>query len=642
MGLKIGATRHIISNCLSAACIITVAAAVSYCISPQKLLAESGDSITSGLVFQWKANQSSGSSVTDSSSNSNDGTLTNMDTSTAWSTDTPNTNDGNTHSLLFNNTDTNDYVISGSVLDSSVTGSNSRTLCGWIKLNTASGIQIAFNYGSQVVGQKFGIFTDGSHWNFWGYGSSDFATTAAPDTNWHNHCVTYNGTTVTYYLDGSSIGSTTRALNTGTTTFLIGQRDSSDLSQPLRGRVDDLRLYSRVLSPTEIQVIANVPDTTIDSSPASLTNDTTGTFEFSSSASPSTFQCKLDSGSYSGCTSPFTTSSLSDGSHTFYVKSLNANSQADPSPASYDWIIDTDPPETNITDLGDVTVDSPAQFVLTSNETVTFECNLDSSTYSACDTSYTTPSLSDGEHTLLVRATDTAGNVDLTPASFTWTLDRSGVDTDSDGILDTEENTGPNDGDANGDSIPDATQPNVMSFINPDTHKTEVIETNCDSLSHVQVGSESTEEPDISFRYPFGLTYFWAQCSDPGMTANFSQYYYEPDNDQGYLLRKWSSGSPYATVPGATFQNVTIGGQAVLKLSYQVTDGGEFDEDGTADARIIDPAGPAIFDPIADNVGAPNTGHARVDSRLPILAYLTALGLAIWLGGSLKKRLANK
>ncbi|TML63989.1 MAG: hypothetical protein E6G22_05250, partial [Actinobacteria bacterium] len=53
----------------------------------------------------------------------------------------------------------------------------------------------------------------------------------------------------------------------------------------------------------------------------------------------------------------------------------------------------------------------------------TFECRLEGSAWQPCASPDTLASLADGEHTLDVRATDPAGNVDATPASWTWLVD---------------------------------------------------------------------------------------------------------------------------------------------------------------------------------------------------------------------------
>jgi peptidoglycan/xylan/chitin deacetylase (PgdA/CDA1 family) len=88
------------------------------------------------------------------------------------------------------------------------------------------------------------------------------------------------------------------------------------------------------------------PDTTIDSGPSATATSasSSASFTFSSSEPNSTFECRLDDAAYSSCTSPKSYSSLADGSHTFYVRAIDAARNVDPTPASQTWVIDTTPP----------------------------------------------------------------------------------------------------------------------------------------------------------------------------------------------------------------------------------------------------------------------------------------------------------
>jgi hypothetical protein len=88
---------------------------------------------------------------------------------------------------------------------------------------------------------------------------------------------------------------------------------------------------------------------------------------------------------------------------------------------------DVTPPDTSITagpDEGSTTTTRAPGFEFTATEPgSTFECDFDGGGFSACSTPYTAPSLTDGQHTLSVRATDPAHNTDQTAATRTFTID---------------------------------------------------------------------------------------------------------------------------------------------------------------------------------------------------------------------------
>lgn len=172
---------------------------------------------------------------------------------------------------------------------------------------------------------------------------------------------------------------------------------------------------------------ATPPDTTIGPGfPAALTIATGASFDFSSSESPSTYQCALDAGAYASCSSPKTYSGLADGLHTFSVRASDAANNTDPSPASYTWTVDTTPPATMIGPAVPAanTQSASATFDLLSNEPgSSFECRLDGGSYASCGTPASYSGLSDGSHTFAVRATDPAGNLDTSPASYSWKID---------------------------------------------------------------------------------------------------------------------------------------------------------------------------------------------------------------------------
>ncbi|HEU0023993.1 MAG TPA: hypothetical protein VFQ12_05160, partial [Thermoleophilaceae bacterium] len=104
-------------------------------------------------------------------------------------------------------------------------------------------------------------------------------------------------------------------LGEGTHTFAVRARDqagNTDGSPAQRTWTIDLP------APPPPDVIP--PSTSIIGGPTGTTSSASATFTFSSSESGSTFQCRLDSGAWNGCTSPKGVSGLGEGSHTFAVR----------------------------------------------------------------------------------------------------------------------------------------------------------------------------------------------------------------------------------------------------------------------------------------------------------------------------------
>jgi hypothetical protein len=173
------------------------------------------------------------------------------------------------------------------------------------------------------------------------------------------------------------------------------------------------------------------PQTTILSGPPATTTATTASFGFASSESGSTFQCKLDSGSWSACSSPKEYSFLTIGSHAFQVRATDSAGNTDASAASRTWIVralgDTTPPNTSIVSgPSGTTMSTTANFDFSSTESgSSFECKLDSASWKECSESESFSSLALGSHTVSVRAVDTAGNTDPTPATRGWTVQLS-------------------------------------------------------------------------------------------------------------------------------------------------------------------------------------------------------------------------
>jgi uncharacterized protein (TIGR03382 family) len=119
----------------------------------------------------------------------------------------------------------------------------------------------------------------------------------------------------------------------------------------------------------------------------------------------------------------FTPSSpLQDGPYTVVVTASDVAGNTSAPSNTVRFVIDTAVPDTTIvTGPSAETEDPDATFDFSSNESgVTYECSLDGAAFTACSDPVTFQDLSEGDHTLQVRARDTAGNVDPTPASAAW------------------------------------------------------------------------------------------------------------------------------------------------------------------------------------------------------------------------------
>lgn len=174
----------------------------------------------------------------------------------------------------------------------------------------------------------------------------------------------------------------------------------------------------------------SAPTVRLVSFPNAFSNSSTAPFTFDGmdeGIAITRFDCKIDSGAFTSCTSPSTQSGLSNGSHTFQVVGYDRAGNMS-SPASYTWIIDTQAPQVQITSNPAKETNQPTatfQFVATDMGTgiQLVECRIDSAAFQACNNlSVQYDTLTQGNHTFNVRAKDLAGNSSST-ASYTWFVD---------------------------------------------------------------------------------------------------------------------------------------------------------------------------------------------------------------------------
>jgi hypothetical protein len=109
-----------------------------------------------------------------------------------------------------------------------------------------------------------------------------------------------------------------------------------DSSTTVRATATDAAGNTSACSSSSIDYVedSTAPETTIDAGPEDPTTDPTPTFAFSSSEPGSTFECSVDGGASSPCSSPHTTEPLEEGMHTFAVRATDPAGNADPTPAT--------------------------------------------------------------------------------------------------------------------------------------------------------------------------------------------------------------------------------------------------------------------------------------------------------------------
>jgi hypothetical protein len=160
------------------------------------------------------------------------------------------------------------------------------------------------------------------------------------------------------------------------------------------------------------------PETTIDSGPSGAVNTGSASFAFSSSEAGSTFECSLDGSLYSPCSSPQSYAGLAEGQHTFSVRATDAAGNADPTPATRSWTVDTVAPGAPVIVAPADNSTAPASFALSGTAEAGSTVEVFDGTLSVGTTradasgawSKALSNVSGGTHTYTAKATDDAGN----------------------------------------------------------------------------------------------------------------------------------------------------------------------------------------------------------------------------------------
>lgn len=222
-----------------------------------------GVTLTTGLVGYWRFDEGSGTALADASGTGNHGTLVN---GPAWTTG---------HSgggLAFNGTNQRVQISSPVALP---TGNAARTVAVWVMLSgevVTGGVnryQSLVSWGTPLsntslfsVERGADVHPDRIFALGWNDDANSNTAGAFPLNSWAHIAVTFDGTTVNFFVNGVADGSASRTYNTvlNASGLVIGNVDANDgWHLGLKGVLDELYIYDRALSPAEIGQLMAAP-----------------------------------------------------------------------------------------------------------------------------------------------------------------------------------------------------------------------------------------------------------------------------------------------------------------------------------------------------------------------------------------------
>ena len=211
------------------------------------------DQADSSLVGWWTFNDGTGANATDSSQYGNNGTLSSP--SPTWVAGDGETDES--HALSFDGS--NDYVsIPSSNSINSIAGTNQEvTVSVWINISASTPINIwqpivtMNNWSLMMTADNLLTFTTSNS-----YYETNNGFPFKPDGKWHMITATFNGTTdsmIRIYQDGVLMRSYYGgALSSSSLNLFIGEGSGNNSWEKFQGSMDDVRIYNRALSASDI------------------------------------------------------------------------------------------------------------------------------------------------------------------------------------------------------------------------------------------------------------------------------------------------------------------------------------------------------------------------------------------------------
>lgn len=165
--------------------------------------------------------------------------------------------------------DGNDWV--ESTISSIPTGSSPRTISIWTNATNTTNTsgRTAFHYGINTTNNRFCIL----QWPLQPVvvaqandacsncsGTTTINPSSVQSNQWNNFIVTYDGTTMKFYINGVISFQSARTYNTTYSSFKIGKSIDTHLSgEYFTGKLDDIGIWNRALTQSEITALYNNP-----------------------------------------------------------------------------------------------------------------------------------------------------------------------------------------------------------------------------------------------------------------------------------------------------------------------------------------------------------------------------------------------
>ena len=187
--------------------------------------------------------------------------------------------------------DGNDWI--ESTISSIPIGSSPRTISIWTNATNTTNTsgRTAFHYGINTTNNRFCLL----QWPLQPVvvaqandacsncsGTTTINPSSVQSNQWNNFIVTYDGTTMKFYINGVISFQSARTYNTTYSNFKIGKSIDTHLSgEYFTGKLDDIGIWNRALTQSEITALYNTP-TTAASDSLWVINKQTDTLAFPS------------------------------------------------------------------------------------------------------------------------------------------------------------------------------------------------------------------------------------------------------------------------------------------------------------------------------------------------------------------------